>query len=119
MNTISKYTRFVPYLYFISVIGYWFTAVNKTEGISAYIILLLGIPFAWQLIKPNRQLNFSLGIVFVCLSSYILFAYISDLLNLIKWSDYAKGVLFYGGLLVIGNLVMSLWIIRNSIKKVF
>jgi hypothetical protein len=119
MNAISRYTKFIPYLYFISVIGYWFTSANKTEGISAYIILLLGIPFVWQLIKPNRRLNFSLGIVFVCLSSYLVLAYLSDLLNIIDWSDSAKRFLFYGGLLVLGNLVMSLWIIRNSIKKVF
>ena len=119
MNTISKYTKFIPYLYFISVIGYWFTGVNRTEGISAYFILLMGIPFLWQLIKPNRKLNFSLGIVFVCLSSYLFFAYLSDLLNIVNWSDSAKRLLFYGGLLVIGNLIMSLWIIRNSIKKVF
>lgn len=119
MKSLSKYTRFIPYLYFISIISLWFTVVNKSEGISAYAILLLGIPFLWQLIRPNRKLNFSLGIVFVCLSSYLLFAYLSDILNIINWSPTVKQFLFYGGLLVIGNLVMSLWIIRNSIKKVF
>jgi len=119
MNTISKYTKFIPYLYFLSVIAYWFTDLNKSEGLSAYPILLFGIPFLWQLIKPNRKLNFSLGIVFVCLSSYLILAYLSDLLNIINWTDSSKKLLFYGGLLVIGNFVMSLWIVRNSIKKVF
>ncbi|MBC2844820.1 hypothetical protein [Winogradskyella flava] len=119
MHTISKYTKFIPYLYFLSVIVCWFTDVNKLEGISAYPILLFGIPFIWQLIKPSGKLNFSLGIVFVCLSSYLILAYLADILNIVDWSESAKRILFYGGALVVGNFVMSLWIIRNSIKKVF
>ncbi|WP_296314194.1 hypothetical protein [Winogradskyella sp. UBA3174] len=119
MNSISKYTKFVPYLYFLSVISYWFTDINRHEGISAYPILLFAIPLIWQLIKPNRKLNFSLGIIFVCLSSYLILAYLSDLLNIVNWTESSKRFLFYGGLLVIGNFVMSLWIVRNSIKKVF
>ena len=119
MQTISKYTKFVPYLYFLSVIIYWFTDINKNEGVSAYPILLFGIPFLWQLIKPNRKLNFSLGIVFVCFSSYLILAYLSDLLNIVNWTESTNRLLFYGGLLVVGNFVMSLWIVRNSINKVF
>ena len=119
MNAISKYTKFIPYLYFISIVAYWFTIINKSEGISAYTILLFGIPFLWQLIKPNRELNFSLGIIFVCLSSYLVVAYIFNLLDIMNWSESSKRLLFYGGGLVAGNFIMSLWIIRNSIKKVF
>jgi uncharacterized protein with PQ loop repeat len=119
MHTISKYTKFIPYLYFLSVIIYWFTGINKSEGLSAYPILLFAIPFLWQLIKPSRKLNFSLGIVFVCLSSYLILAYLSNLLNIVNWSESSKRLLFFGGILVVGNFVMSLWIIRNSIKKVF
>jgi len=82
-------------------------------------IAISAIPFLWQLIKPNPKLNFSLGIVFVCLSSYIVLAYLSNILNLINWSENAKTILFYSGVFVAGNLIMSLWIVRNSIKKVF
>ncbi|MEM9681012.1 MAG: hypothetical protein AAF901_11880, partial [Bacteroidota bacterium] len=116
---ISKYSKFVPYLYFLSVITYWFTDVNRSEGISAYPILLFGIPFLWQLIRPSQKLNFSLGIIFVCLSSYLILAYLSDILDIISWSDSAKRFIFLGGALVIANFVMSLWMIRNSIKKAF
>ena len=119
MNAISKYTKFIPYLYFISIVAYWFTVINKSEGISAYPILLFGIPFLWQLIRPNRELNFSLGIVFVCLSSYMIVAYFFNLLNIMNWPESAKRLIFYGGALVFSNFIMSLWIIRNSIKKVF
>ena len=119
MNAISKYTKFVPYLYFLSIIVYWFTSINRIKGTSAYLILLFGIPFLWQLIKPSQKLNFSLGIVFVCLSSYLILAYLSNILNIVNWSEPAKRLLFFSGILVVGNFVMSLWIIRNSIKKVF
>lgn len=119
MHTISKYTKFTPYLYFLSVIVYWFTDINKSIGISAYPILLFGIPFLWQLIKPNRRLNFSLGIVFVCLSSYLILAYLFEILNIIIWSESSKHFLFYGGVFVFSHFVMALWIVKNSIKKVF
>ena len=119
MKAISKYTKFAPYFYFLTVIIYWFTDINKNEEISAYPILLFAIPFLWQLVKPNRKLNFSLGIIFVCLSSYLILAYLSDLFNIFNWTESSKKFLFYGELLVVGNFVMSLWIVRNSIKKVF
>ncbi len=119
MKTIHKYSKFIPYLYFITVIAFWFTDVNKSEGISAYPILLFGIPFLWQIIKPSNRLNFSLGITFVCLSSYMVLAYISDLMQIITISETAKQYLLYGGALVIINFLMALWIIRNSIKNSF
>ena len=119
MHTISKFTKFIPYFYFLSVIVYWFTIINRLQGISAYPILLFGIPFLWQLIKPSRKLNFTLGIVFACLSSYLILAYIFDLFNVINWTESVKKILFYGGILVAGNFVMSLWMVRNGIKKLF
>lgn len=119
MHTISNYTKFVPYLYFLSIILYWFTAINKCNGIFAYPILLFAIPFLRQLIKPSRKLNFSLGIIFVCLSSYLILAYLSDLLNIVNWTESAQHFLFYSGLLIVGNFVMSLWIVKNSLRKVF
>ncbi|WP_179333240.1 hypothetical protein [Winogradskyella costae] len=119
MHTLNKYTKFIPYLYFLSVIVYWFTTINRIDSISAYPILLFGAPFLWQLIKPSRKLNFSLGIIFSCLSSYLILAYLFDLLHIIHWTETSKKLLFYGGLLVVGNFVMSLWIIRNSIRRVF
>ena len=119
MKAISKYTRFIPYLYFISVILYWFTYSNRTEGMSAYPILLFSIPFLWQLIRPNRNLNFSLGIIFVCVSSYMILAYILDILNVVNWFGASSSVLTSIGLIILGNFVMALWMIRNSIQKQF
>ncbi|WP_223033798.1 hypothetical protein [Hanstruepera marina] len=119
MKLISKYSKFIPYLYYIAVIAYWFTNVNRSEGLTAYPILLFGIPFLWQLIKPNKQLNFSLGIVFVCLSSYLILAYLSDLFNIVDISASTKTFIIYGGIFVFTNFLMALWMIRNSLKKAF
>ncbi|NRD20739.1 hypothetical protein HNV08_11825 [Winogradskyella eckloniae] len=119
MQRVLKSSKFIPFIYFLSVVIYWFTILNKSEGISAYPILLFGIPFVWQLIKPSKQLNFSLGIVFVCLSSYLCFAYIFNLLHIFNWTEAVKKLLFLGGILVVGNLVMSLWMIRNSMTRNF
>lgn len=119
MKTISTYSKFVPYLYFLAIIIYWFTDVNRNEGITAYPILLFGIPFLWQLIKPNEKLNFSLGIIFVCLSSYMILAYLFDILNIVNLAYETKRYLILGGFFVVCNFVMALWMIRNSIKKAF
>ncbi|WP_353778108.1 hypothetical protein [Winogradskyella sp. 3972H.M.0a.05] len=119
MRIISKYSKFTPYLYFLAMIAYWFTDVNRAEGISAYPILLFGIPFVWQLIRPSKKLNFSLGIVFVCLSSYLILAYLFDALHIVEITDRVKRFLILGGFFVLGNFIMSLWMIRNSIKKEF
>ncbi|HLT33912.1 MAG TPA: hypothetical protein VKZ98_08990 [Aquaticitalea sp.] len=119
MKTIRNFSKFIPYLYFLAVIIYWFTVVNRSEGITAYPILLFAIPFLWQLVKPNEKLNFSLGITFVCLSSYMILAYLSDVLNIVNLSYETKRFLIISGFFVIGNFVMALWMIRNSIKKAF
>lgn len=119
MKLISKYSKFIPYLYFIAVILYCFTSVNKNAGITAYPILLFGIPFLWQLIKPSKKLNFSLGIIFVCISSYLILAYLSDLFNIVNLSATIKQFIIYGGLFVAANFVMALWMIRNSMNRAF
>lgn len=119
MKMISKYSKFVPYLYFITIIAYWFTNVNRIEGITAYPILLFGIPFIWQLIRPNNKLNFTLGITFVCLSSYLILVYVSELFNIISISNTTKKYIISGGAIVTANFVMALWIIRNSLKRSF
>jgi hypothetical protein len=119
MNTLVKYAKFIPYLYFIAIVAFWFTDVNRSEGIMAYPILLFGIPFLWQIIKPNETLNLSLGIVFVCLSSYMIVAFISDVLGFITINNSILSFLFYGGMFVIGNFLMALWIMKNSIHRSF
>ncbi|MGY0393097.1 hypothetical protein ACW5R3_11145 [Bizionia sp. KMM 8389] len=119
MKLIYNNYKFIPYLYFISAIAYWFTVVNRNQGITAYPILLIALPFVWQLFKPSKQLNFSLGIIFVCLSSYLILAYLSDLLQIISFSDTIRNFIFVGGLFALTNFIMSLWMIRNSIKKTF
>ena len=119
MKPFKSYTKFIPYLYFIVVTIFCFTIVNRSEGLIAYPILLFGIPFVWQLFKPHKDLNFPLGITFVCISSYLIFVYISDSLNIISISHILKKLMIYSGLFVFVNFVMSLWIIRNSLKESF
>ncbi len=111
MKSLNFYTKYVPYLYFIIATVFWFTTVNKNNGISAYPILLLGLPFLWQLIHPYKKLNFILGITTVCLSSYLILAYIFHL--------FQNNVSLCVSLFVIGNFFMGLWMIKNSLNRSF
>ncbi|MFL1011261.1 hypothetical protein [Flavisericum labens] len=113
---INKYTNCIPYLYFIAISAYWFTVINRADGITAYPILFFAIPFLWQIIKPNKKLNFTLGITFVCISSYLILAFLSDMLKIISISYPLNQLTLYGGLILFANLIMALWIIRNSLK---
>lgn len=104
----DKYAKFIPYLYFISIVALCFTYSNKSSGIIAYPILLLGVPFLWQIIKPNDKLNFMLGISFVCISSYLIIVFL-----LIYKQVYIPNWMLFT------NLAMALWIIKNSLQKSF
>ncbi|MBT8272585.1 MAG: hypothetical protein KJO77_02180 [Bacteroidia bacterium] len=116
MKIINKYANLIPYLYFIAISIYWFTIINRSDGITAYPILLFAIPFLWQILKPNNKLNSTLGITFVCLSSYLILGYISDLFN-VPSLVLAQGVIIYGGIFAALNFFMSVWIIRNSLNR--
>lgn len=119
MKTLSKYSKFIPYFYFIAVVAYWFTDVNRTVGVAAFPILLFGLPLLWQILKPNKKLNFTLGITFVCLSSYLILAYLSDFFHITTMTNRAKEFIIFGGLFVIANFVMAMWIIKNSLRRSF
>ena len=116
MLSIKQKACFIPYLYFISIIIYWFTDINQNNGSASYLILTLGLPFLWQIIRPNKTLNLTLGVVFICLSSYLILAFLSDI---IRMSSLNNKYLFYGSLFVIANFIMSMWIIRNSLNRTF
>lgn len=121
MSQISfcKFSKYIPYLYYLAFVVFWFTGVNRTEGPMAYPILIFGIPFAWQLLKPNRKLNAILGITFVCLSSYMIIAYLSDSFNIVSISESTKKYLLFSGALSLANFAMAAWMLRNSIKRSF
>ena len=114
MISIRQKARFIPYLYFISIIIYWFTDINKHNGSTSYLILVF--PFLWQIIKPNKSLNLTLGVVFICLSSYLILAFLSDI---IRMSSLNIKYLFYGSLFVIANFIMSIWILKISLKRTY
>ena len=119
MKVFNAYEKYVPYFYFISITAYWFTVVNRSEGLTAYPILMFGIPFVWQLLRPSRKLNFLLGITFMCISVYLLFAFYTGFFFSMDWSYTLQNMMFLGGALIIGNFLMSLWIIKNSLKAEF
>ncbi len=117
MALINKYAGYTPYIYFIIITSCSFTAINKTQGLIAFPILVIVIPFLWLIIKPNRKLNFTLGITFVCLSSYLIIAHLTNILNIASYFFSTTKVSIYSWLFIFLNFIMALWIIKNSIKS--
>ncbi|MEM6514744.1 MAG: hypothetical protein AAF688_01065 [Bacteroidota bacterium] len=117
MPTLLKHIHKTPYLYFLAIIIYWFADIYQRAGFSAYLILLLSLPFLWQIIKPNRKLSLSLGVLFFCLSSYLILAYLSDVYKIGELTKKSKEFLIVGGLFVSVNFLMAIWILISSFKK--
>jgi uncharacterized membrane protein YhdT len=117
MNLINRFSKTIPHLYFIAVTAYWFTTINRTEGLTAYPILLFGIPFLWQIIKPNKKLNLALGITFVCLSSYLIIAYLSKVINFNSLDLNINSIIISSGLFIATNFIMAMWIIKNCLRN--
>ena len=109
--------KYIPYLYFILAISYWFLDVVWRGGWTSVWILLLAVPFIWHLIKPSAKLSLSLGILFSLISCYLVLAYLSDVFNLTTMTDTAKTFIVVGGLFVLTNLSMSVWILINGLKR--
>lgn len=118
MDSLKKISKFIPYFYFISLILYGFTHFNRTTGSAAYLILFLSFPFIWQLIRPTEKLNFLLGTTVVCLSSYVILAFLCNLFNIIALSESLKYSVT-ASCICIASFVMALWMIRNSLRKRF
>jgi drug/metabolite transporter superfamily protein YnfA len=60
-----------------------------------------------------------LGITFVCISSYLILAFLSDMLQIISLSHAIKQLMMYGGVFVFSSFIMALWMIKNSLNKTF
>lgn len=116
MNTIKKYSNYIPHVYFIAIILYWCFSIRNNELSSPNIILLLTIPFIWQLIKPLKLINIILGSLFICLSFYLILALLSDVVKIEEVSENTSTFLIIGSLFVLSNLLMSIWILINGIK---
>ncbi|WP_034059920.1 hypothetical protein [Lacinutrix jangbogonensis] len=116
MKSIKHLSKYVPHIYFTAIIVYWFLDIRNNEGASPYLILLLVTPFIWQLIKPNRVVNIILGSLFICLSFYLVLAYLSDVIKITEVSANTSAFLIIGGLFVLSNLMMSIWMFINGIK---
>jgi len=116
MVKFNKILKLAPYLYFIAVIATWFTVTNKSQGLIAYPILIIVVPFLWQLIKPSNTLNFSLGITTVCLSSYVIIAHMASIIDVAAYALKSNPNGLYSWSFVLLNFFMAVGIVRNSIK---
>ncbi len=121
MKIISKYSKSIPYFYFIAVVGFWFTDVNKVEGAIAFPILLFTIPCLWQIIKPKSKLSSTFGITLICLSVYLISAYVLGFFNITSMTSKTTDFVIYGGVFVILISAIDMWwmIIRNSLRQSF
>lgn len=115
----SNTAKYVPYLYFIATIAYCFITLKTTHYVFAYALLALIIPFLWQIIKPNPQLNFKLGLVIICISSYTILAYLLQILHIVNFVNISPNTVIYIGSFIFLNFYMALWIIKNSFSKSF
>lgn len=99
-NTTIKFKTLlskVPYAYFICIcIWIAFDGILKGNTRS-FLVLVIGIPFVYQLKFENRTLNIILGSVLLLWSLWMMLAFITDVakitnLNYDSWSFITSGV---------------------------
>ncbi len=112
MINTKKMKKYIPYVYFLATIVFFFSIFN--DKAIHYLVLALSIPFVWQIFKPNFILRFILGITTICLSLYFALGYLTGVLNIISLINITDQVMLFGGLFVATNLIMSLCIVSKE-----
>ena len=105
---LTKLYQKSPYLYFI-LVGFIIAIPNMLRGIpNSYIVLVLCLPFVYQIFKERKDLNILLGILMMMWSLWMSLAFLSDAIKIQSlYSTKAILVFAEGGLFTALNIWMS------------
>lgn len=95
MKMISKYASIVPYFYFLIVLLFWFIDMSENIRLILYLLFLSTLPLIWDHIKLNKQLNLSLIITFLCLTSHQVLLYLFHFFPFESFTQIANQVMMF------------------------
>jgi|GEM_PF-6438743 len=110
-NSIERFIK-LPYLYFI-IIFVWNSLSHLSNNTSQwYGLLIVSIPFMYQLVFEKRVLTIILGCLTLIWSCWMTLAFLSDVAK-INPAKSSSGFVVIGGTLVILNFIASFGILRR------
>lgn len=113
-NYFKTLTAKLPYAYFI-VFGLWLAFEGVLNGsIMSLVVLIVCIPFFYQLKFENRILNIILGSLLLFWSFWMTLAYISDITQIIAINNHSLRFIIIGGVIVLFNFLASISILRKT-----
>lgn len=109
-NSLERFIK-LPYLYFI-IIFVWSLLSHLSDNTSPwYVLLIVSIPFMYQLIFEKKVLTIILGCLTLIGSCWMTLAFLSDVakINLAN----SPGFIVIGGSFIILNFLASIGILRR------
>jgi len=106
-------TAKLPYAYFIGLC-LWIAFEGMLNGtLKSALVLVVCIPFVYQMKFESRALNIILGIVLLIWSVWMTLAYISDAAKITTINNRSLIFIFGGGALILFNFLASISILRK------
>lgn len=110
MNTLKKYIPWIPEIYLIlSVFFYW---ANAGSLINLYAIALL-ILLAIVILVKNKAFNITISTLFLILNCYMVLAMLSELSEFPEFNDNARLMLTVGSIYLGIGLFLSIVMLRK------
>ncbi|MEZ4933472.1 MAG: hypothetical protein R2788_15295 [Saprospiraceae bacterium] len=111
----KAYLSAVPYLYFIAILSWIFFGnwMGEKTGGSSIGVLLFTMPFFVQIFLKSKPLDLFLIAICTLFTSWMLLAYLSDVMDITAMTDGALRFIIIGGLFSVGNILMTGWLFFN------
>lgn len=116
--SISGLYKKAPYFYFIVVCAWIALSGILNEHPESALILCISFTFLYPMLQFKKGYNLLLGIITLCWSILILFAFLSDATGINDIKASKELTFLAGGITIVFlNLLMSVKIILNSIDR--
>ncbi len=108
---------YLPIFYFILLALWAFVdnVVNARTQVGNFLIpsiVLLAL-----LLTKNYRLQIIIGVILLLWSGLLILAYFSDAAKIVVFDEKAINFLFYGGLITLLNLLMSILLLFNDLHS--
>ena len=109
----KRFPAKLPYAYFIGLC-LWIAFEGMLNGsMKSALVLMVCIPFLYQLKFESRALNIVLGMVLLIWSIWMTLAYIFDIAKITTIDNRSLFFILGGGVLVLLNFLASISILRK------
>jgi len=113
MKTVKPFLKFIPEIYFMSnVLFYWIMERNLTNPLAIIIAVLFILLLVWK----NRIYGICLASVLIVINLYFVMALLSEFSEFPSFTDNARNLIVFGSLYLGMNLSMATIMVIKYMK---